>query len=167
MVALQYAMPAGIPGTVNRTTEATVQAEILHATLAPTQYGVAVVMDVTGTIRAPATADLGPALVGLYCRPYPTQSSQDGLGVSTPPTFAQQSIGNVLKRGYMSVLLRGATPAVKGAPANVWTGAAGGGQIPGGITAVAPAAGTCVALTGAVFMGPADAGGFTEIAYNL
>lgn len=166
MVAFTYAMPAGIPGTVNRTAEATVVAEILSPTSPPTQYGTAVVLDATTSlVRAPATADLSAVVYGLYVRPYPTQSGQDPLGTSTPPTSGS---ANVLKRGYMSVLLRGATAVTqKGTPANVWTGAPAGGQIPGGITAVAPAAGSCVALPGAYFMGPADAGGFTEIAFNL
>jgi hypothetical protein len=120
---------------------------------------------VTSTIRAPATADLSTALYGMLVRPFPTQSSQDPLGVSTPPTSGR---GDVLKRGYMTVLLRGATTVTaKGQQANVWTGAPAGGQIPGGVTAVAPAAGSCVVLPGAYFMGPADAGGFTEIAVNL
>jgi hypothetical protein len=166
MVAFQYTLPAGIPGTVNRIHDATVLAEILHTTLYPTLYGTVVCMDAaTGTIRAPATADV--VFDGLYSRPYPTQSGQDPLGTSTPPTAAQQPVGNVLKRGFMSVQLRGASAAAKGQQANVWTGAPAGGQVPGGITAVAPAAGSCVVLPGAFFRGPADAGGFTEIEYNL
>lgn len=163
MVAFTYAMPAGIAGTVNRAHDATVVAEIIDAAAPPTQYGTAVVMDAaTGTVRAPTATDLGPAMYGLYVRPYPTQSSQDPLGTSTPPPTGK---ANVLKRGFMSVLLRGATAAAKGAPVEVWIGAAGGGQIPGGITAVSGA--NSVALPNAYFMGPADAGGFTEVAYNL
>jgi hypothetical protein len=73
----------------------------------------------------------------------------------------------VLRRGYILVKLGGATAAVKNAPANVWTGTAGGGQVPGNITAVAPAAGSCVALPNAVFMSAADANGIVEVAYNI
>jgi hypothetical protein len=164
MVAFQYAMPAGIPGTVNRVHDATVVAEILNPTTPPTQYGTAVVMDAaTGTIRVPIAADT--VFDGLYSRPYPTQSSQDPLGTSTPPTYVQQPIGNVLRRGFMSVLLRGATAAAKGAPVYVWTAAAAGGQIPGGITAVSGA--SSAVMPGAFFRGPADPGGFTEVEYNL
>jgi hypothetical protein len=117
----------------------------------------------TGTIRIPtAPSDV---IDGFYVRPYPTQSSQDPLGVSTPPTFTQQPVANVLKRGFMSVKLNGATAAAKGMPVMVWGAAAAGGQIPGGVTAVTGA--SSITVPGTYFVGPADPGGFTEIAYNL
>ena len=169
MVAFTFRMPAGIPGAVNRVNDATVEAQVLSATNYPTTYGVGLAMDAaTGTVRLPAAADT--AIYGLYVRPYPTHSSQDPLGVSTPPTPPVAGafgtpVANVLRRGYMTVQLMGATPAVKGAQAYVWIAAAAGGQVPGGITAV-NTAGSSLPLPG-VFMGPADPTGNTEVALNI
>jgi hypothetical protein len=73
----------------------------------------------------------------------------------------------VLRRGYILCKLGGATAAVKNAPVNVWTGATAGGQVQGNVTAVAPAAGSCVALPNAVFMSAADTNGIVEVAYNI
>jgi hypothetical protein len=162
MGAFQYSMPAGIPGAVNRVgASPTVVAETIDAALPPTQYGTAVMMDAaTGTIRVPTTGDT--AFYGMLVRPYPTNASQDGLGVNTPPA---SGICNIMKSGFMTVLLRGATAAVKNGAVNVWLAAAAGGQIPGGITAVS--SGSTAALPGAYFVGPADANGMTEIGFNI
>ena len=160
MVAFNLRMPAGIAGNLNRNgAGSTVEAQIIMPTNPPTFYGMGVVMDnAAGQIRPPTTGDV---IYGLYIRPYPTQAGQDPLGTDTPPTSGEASI---CKRGYVSVLLRGAAPAVKGAAANVWIAAAAGGEVPGGITA---ATGANVVALGGYFTGAADAQGFTEVAYNL
>ena len=155
MVAFQFRMPAGIPGAVNRVHDATVEAQIIDESNPPLAYGTGIVIDeTTGKVRPPATGD---TIYGVYVRPYPTQSSQDPLGTDTPPKIGE---ANVLVRGYMTVLLRGADPAVKGAKAYVQST----GATIGGVTAEEdmPFPGV-----GAYFMGPADADGFTEIAVNI
>jgi hypothetical protein len=116
----------------------------------------------TGQMRAPAGADTAANIYGLYVRPYPANSSQDGLGVSTPPTSGE---ANVMKRGYMTVRLYGGV-AVKGAMCNIGVAGATGGNVPGGITATAVTTGG-VAMTNCYSMGPADATGMTEVAYNI
>jgi hypothetical protein len=76
-------------------------------------------------------------------------------------------MGDVLKRGYMIVKLNAASPAVvKGQPVGVFIGAATAGNPAGGVTGAAPGA-TVLAVANSQFMGPADANGMTEIAYNL
>jgi hypothetical protein len=171
MVAFLPNMPSGFPGALNRWEHATVEGQPINTTTPPTAYGTVVVMDVaTGTVRAPATADT-TGFYGLNVLPYPTQgfgvppgSLNDPIGSATPPVSGTAS---VLRRGYMLCKLGGATAAVKGAQANVWTGATAGQQVVGNITAVAPAAGSCVVLPGAMFMSAADANGIVEVAYNI
>jgi hypothetical protein len=142
-----------------------VEAQIIMNTQPPTFYGQVLVMEpTTGQVRPPnATDPAAPNFYGLYVRPYPTHATQDALGVDTPPT---QGEANVLKRGYMVVRLM-AGVAIKGGPVTV--GLAGGATPVGGITGLPVGAG--VALLGdpatTYFMGPADATGMCEIAYNI
>lgn len=89
-------------------------------------------------------------------------------GNATTRRNPQQGEANVLKRGYMICRLQ-AGGAVKGAPVGVGIGGAVAPDIPGGITATPPGA-TVVALgnpTTTYFMGPADAQGLVEVAYNI
>ena len=175
MVAFAYRMDVGFAGTTNRNHDSTVVAEIIDTANPPKQYGTGVVIDpATGTIRPPVVGDATMASTppgaayGLYVRPYVTQGGglttpvNDPLGVSTPPTGGH---GNVLRRGFMTVKLYGATAAVKGAPVYVWAAAPAGGQILGGVTAVNTPA-SVMALPG-IFMGPADAKGIVEVQLNL
>lgn len=167
-------MPAGIPGEVNRGWAAVIESQVITpfgTTGAPTAYGVPLIVDATagniGNMRTivagdtPAVAGLLP--YGILVRPFPTGGSQDPLGTSTPPT---QGACDVLKSGYINVLLSGTSPAVKGNQVYIWTAAASGSHIVGGWEATNPS-GSGIALPGSYFMGPADAGGITEIAYNV
>jgi hypothetical protein len=120
---------------------------------------------VVGQVRPPDAADgATPAIYGLYVRPYPTNASQDPLGVDTPPTWGE---ANILKRGYMTVRLMSGT-AVKGGAVGV--GLPGDADTPiGGISAL-PVGATIAPLGSPMttyFTGPADATGMTEIAFNL
>lgn len=167
MVAFLYRMDVGYPGAVNRMHDATVQAELLNPTTPPLGYGTMLVMDAaTGTVRPPLAADTVATFSGFYVRPYPRQSNlniNDPLGQATPPSTG---IGDVLKRGFMTVKLNAASPAVvKGQPIGVFIGAPTAGNPAGGVTGAAPGA-TVLAIPG-TFTGPADANGMTEIAYNL
>jgi hypothetical protein len=178
MVAYTTRMPAGIAGNANRQQASTIERQVMHATLAPTVYGVMTTMDsATGTVRIPATGDLAAtgAVNGFYgflVRPYPTGSSQDALGVSTPMTAAQGGEANILKRGYMTVRLYGVTTAAKGQQVNVSLTAAAS-DVAGGVTTTV--AGTNIlAVPNCYFMGPAfadpnnaGAPNIVEIAYNI
>ncbi len=175
MVAFLLNMPSGFPGSMSRWEHATVEGQPVNTTTPPLTYGTAVVMDVaTGTIRQATTSDT--TIYGLLVRPWPTQGFGNPLGSLNDPVGAtapaRAGASDVMRRGYMLVQIGGAAAAVKGAPANIWVGATGGGQVQGNVTAVAPGAGTCVAIPGLVFMSVADPGpgqstGVVEVAYNI
>jgi len=170
LVSFLYRIDVGFPGTPNRMHAYDAEAQHIMAGSAPTFYGGGVVMDVTGKIRPPVAGDPpapGGFVYGMYVRTYPTHGPvgvSDPLGTDTPPT---SGIASVMTRGYMTVLLRGATPAVKGAPAYIWKAAAAGGQVPGGVTADGSTPANVMAIRNGYFTGPADAKGITEIAFNI
>jgi hypothetical protein len=171
MTAFLTRMPAGIVGEVNRVWAATIEAQVITpagTTGAPTGYGVPMVVDATagnvGNMRTLQAADTH--VYGILARPYPTQSSawpQDGFGGGSPPGL--QGPCDILREGYISVLLSGSTAAVKGGQVYVWTAAPSGTHITGGWEAANPG-GSGFAVDGCTFMGPADASGFTEISFN-
>lgn len=156
-----YRMPAGIPGAVNRMQDATILPEIIDSGTPPTAFGKPVKL-VSGKVQPIASGDAATDVYGFLVRAYPATASQDGLGTSTPAT---SGIANVLKRGFMTVKLDEGT-AVKGAAVYVRVTANTGPTRPVGNLATAADSAKCV-VTGAVFMGPADADGNVEIAYNL
>ena len=161
--AFLYRMPAGIPGQVNRFSAATVEPQLLDTTNFPTVYGVPVAIDATSkNTRKIMAGDTAASVYGMYVRPYPTNSGTDPIGTSTPPVAG---ICNVLKRGYMSVQLNGATAAAKNGTVYVRT-AVGTGSIIGGIEAAADSTNT-FAMANAYFTGPADANGNVEIGFNI
>jgi hypothetical protein len=163
--AITFRMPGGIPGDINRAQAATVEPQVITpvgTTGAPPAYGLGILIDaVTGNVRIPAAGDA--ALYGMLARPFPTGGSQDGLGTSTPPT---KGICDVLKRGYMTVLLSGATAPKKAGAVYCRIQNAGAGQFVGGFEAAADG-GNSILIAGAYFTGPADALGNVEVAFNI
>src|SRR5215831_2316577 len=166
MVAYQYRIDTGYPGAVNRVHDASIVGEVINTTTPPLGYGTFVAMDAaTGTIRTPTGSDVIGTIFGLYVRPYPTQGGgpvnpivNDPIYVGTPPN---SGVGNVLKRGFMSVKLNAASPAVvKGQPVGVFIGTATTNNPTGGVTGAAPGA-TVLAVPNSYFLGPADANGYT------
>lgn len=164
--AITRRMAAGIPGNINRigagpTVEPQLITPVGEAN-APVSYGVGVLIDaVTRQVRLPKAGDT--AIYGMLARPYPTGASQDGLGTSTPPASGEC---DVMKRGYMSVLLQNATAAAKAGAVYVRIS---GGTVSlkvGGFEAADDGADT-ILVEDAYFTGPADADGNTEIAFNI
>ena len=145
MTAFLYRMPSGSPGSVTRANAATViEPQVVTpsgTTGAPTAYGVPLVVDATGgnvgNMRTIATGDT--AVYGVLVRPYPTGASQDPLGTSTPPA---SGACDVLKNGYMSVILSGtAAAAVAYLAAAVGTGTGHGSvtvSLPGAVAVAVP-----------------------------
>lgn len=166
MVSYLFRMPSGIVGDITRTNGSAIEPVQLTpsgTTGAPTAYGVPLVIDSgTGNARTVTAADT--AIFGILVRPFPTNAGTDALGVGTPPG-AVGSAGDAMRRGYMSVILSGATAAVKGQPVYIWTAAATGTHIIGGYESTNPGSSGFV-LPNTVFEGPADASGIVEIAYN-
>lgn len=173
MVAFLYRIPAGIPGDVNRAWGARIEAANVTpvgTTGAPTTYGVPVLIDATtGNVRTVTAGDT--AIYGFLVRPFPSQglptvangTYSDNFGAGAPPP---KGAVDVMVAGYMTVLLSGSTAATKNAPVNVWTAAASGTHVTGGLEAAATS-GSTIAIPGCIFMGPADANGQVEIRYNI
>jgi len=169
MASFTLRMPAGIAGDVNRAQHHTVETQIITpsgTTGHPTAFGVPVVIDATSkNIRTIAATDTSPSVYGLLVRPYPSLSSQDAIGVGTP---ALTGPCDVMRRGYMAVKVSGTTAAAKGGIVYVWANTATGVHIQGGLEAADPgSAGSGFALSGATWMGPADANGLSEISFHI
>jgi hypothetical protein len=162
-------MPAGIPGDANRAFHCLIEPQVITptgTTGAPTAYGLAMVVDATagniGNMRVAASGDAAASVYGFLVRPYPTQTiATDGLGTSTPPA---SGACDIMRVGYMTVLLTGTTVAVKGGRVYIWFGATGGTHVAGGVLAGTETSG--LALSGATFMGPADTLGNVEISFD-
>jgi hypothetical protein len=166
MVAFISRMPAGIPGTISRAAEQSTVEPVpitpAGQANAPTSYGVGTVIDAnTGQLRLPAAGDA--AITGILTRPFPTTSSQDPLGTSTVP--AKGPVDRC-KRGYVSVLLSGATQPVKDGAVYCRIQNAAAGKFVGGFEAAADG-GNTVAVANAYFTGPPDANGNVEVAFNI
>lgn len=136
-------MPAGIPGAISRAgAPTTLEPNIISTATPPTLYGVPVALNANGHVRQIQAGDSAAAVYGFLVRPYPTNSSQQGVGAATPPT---SGMCDVMKRGYMSVIVNGAAAAAKDAPAYVRVGNASSGKPLGGIEAGADTAVTSAA----------------------
>jgi hypothetical protein len=171
MVAYSYRMPSGIPGECTRISASIIETQIVTptgTTGAPTAYGVPMVVDNTGgNVGNMRTLNSGDTTIyGALVRPFPTgaapqsgQLNSSGIGTSTPPANGPCDI---LRFGYMNVLLSGTTAAVKGGQVYVWTAAASGAHIVGGWEAANPS-GSGISIPQAFFIGPADANAITEI----
>ena len=164
MTAYLTRMPAGIPGAVSRQgSGTTIEQNIIYTVTPPTLYGVPLAIDpTTGQVRAIKAADTAASVYGILVRPFPSNSSQSGIGASVPPI---SGICDVCKRGYMNVQVNGATVPAKNGAVYVRT-IVGTGAIIGGIEALADGVNTFV-MTGAYFTGVSDATGIGEIAFNL
>lgn len=177
MAAFTYRMPAGIAGELNRIFACVVETQVITPSGAgfsnPTAYGVPLLIDATagnvGNMRAMVAADYTAngtySLVpyGILARPFPTGNSQDPLGTSTPPS---SGACDVLRSGYINVLLSGSAAATKGGSAYIWLAAASGSHIVGGWEST-NTGGSTMLVPGAYFMGPADANGQTELGFNI
>ena len=154
--AILYRMPSGIPGAVSRQGSATLEPNLLAMAIA---FGSPVKL-VAGSLMPIETGDVAGDIHGFLVRPYPTQSAE-GMVVASAEAG---TVRDVMRRGYMTVLLASGTAARRG-PVNVRV-TAGSGREPGAIEAAADGANTVV-VAGAYFMGEADANGNVEIEFNI
>lgn len=171
MVAFTFRMPSGIPGTINRAQHLTVEPQLVDTTAGhtPQSYGLPMVMDATTSkMRVVLAGDTPATIYGFNVRPYPTAGGSnvnDPLGQSIP---AQAGIVNIMRRGYMMVLLGGTTAAKPGTPVFVRVGGAVTGKPLGGLEAVIdPTTPANTIQINATWMGPSDAQGNCEIAFNI
>lgn len=165
-----YRMPAGIAGSVNREWAHIGEPNQLDATSPPTAFGDPVKINASSRIQALAAGDTAASVYGFLERAFPgAPGSAYGAATQLLGSTAPAAAGRctVMKAGYISVVVQGATAAAKGG--GVYIRLAGtipaGGKI-GGLEAAADA-GNTILVPNAYFMGAADANGNTEIAYNL
>ena len=122
---------------------ATVEAQVLDTVNFPTVYGVPGAIDATSNkFRKIGAGDATANIYGMY-------------------------VCNVLKRGYMTVLLGGTTPSAKNGVVYVRVANAAAGKPLGGIEAASDTTNTIVMPGNTYFTGPADANGNVEIAFNI
>ena len=181
MASYTYRMPAGIAGEVTRfdTGGVTLSPEKVNTSAATTgaglspaswAYGAVVIVDSNGARPIVGTDTAFSILtMGFLARPYPRgdlgvafPAGTVGFGPGAPPL---SGIVDVLRRGYMSVLLGGSTAAAKGGAVYVYTGTSTGAHVQGRVEAASGA--NLTQLAGAFFQGPADANSNVELAYNL
>lgn len=175
--AYTFRMPAGVPGECTRLAVlgTTITPEMVNTTAAAAggaawSYGNLAVVDANGA-RPAAVADAAFSATtwGVLVRPFPTgdigvafPAGIVDFGTGVPP---QTGIVNVMRRGFFSAKLNGATAAAKGGAVYAFTGATAAPHQQGGFEA---ASGTSlIQVPGAYFQGPADAQGNVEIAWNL
>lgn len=118
--AYRYAMPSGIPGVISRTGGGVVmdvEPVALDATAPLPFYGLAGQIDADGEFRAMAPADAD--IYGFLSRPFPFNATSaagymGSVALGTPAVPPQTGgEGAVLRAGYMTVKLYGATAAAK------------------------------------------------------
>ena len=169
--AYPYRMPSGIAGSVDREWAHIGEPNQLDATTPPVAFGDPVKMGSNSRVQALAVGDAAAAVYGFLERSFPGQpgttygAATQALGTAYAPAAGSRC--TVMRAGYISVVVQGATAAAKGGA--VYVRLAGtvptGGRL-GGIEAAADSTNT-ILIPGAYFMGAADASGNTEIAYNL
>lgn len=108
MPAYLERMPAGIPGDVTRKADSHLEPGVIGASAV--NHGAPVKVS-SGKLVAIGSGDAAAVLHGFLVRPYPTQSSVNDLGGGSAPA---DSVRDVLRRGYMSVLLASGSAAKDG-----------------------------------------------------
>lgn len=149
--AFLYRMPAGFAGAVTRLEVAKIEPNIMDPDTPVTVYGVPVIKT-SGKICPFAGSG---TIYGFLVRPYPTQSETNTqvIGSATP---SENQTCDILRSGYMTVKNTLGTAAIDGAVyVNDTTGLVQASAVGG------------TAVTGAAFMGAADADGNVEIVYNI
>ncbi|MDR3488803.1 MAG: hypothetical protein P4M05_28360 [Bradyrhizobium sp.] len=168
MASFLYRMPAGIPGQVTRLEQSTIETQAFDPAVPFPAYGVAMKTGANGKMQPIAVGDTASLVEGILVRPYPTTGAPSQTSVIGGAVPAPAGICNRLKRGYIMVQLNGAAAATKDGPVYIRVGAPATGKPIGGFEAAADATpANTILLTNAVFTGPADAQGNTELAFNL
>lgn len=159
--AILYRMPSGIPGDVSRREQATIESAPFDSNAAFSAYGLFGKI-ASGKVQPIGAGDAATAVYGLLVRPYPTNSAQEPVGTATPPTTGH---GNVLRRGYATVVCNSGTPALN-SQVYVRVANPSGAKVIGGIEAASDTTNT-IAIANCTFMNAGDASGNVEIAYNI
>ena len=174
MTSFLTRMGVGFPGAVNRSNAGqTITPESANPTYPIPAYGVPIALVSGGSGLRPLTAaDTTASIYGWLVREYPaeamppnTYGAAQALGVGAVPPV--QGPLSAMRRGFMVVNVNSGSmaSAVKGGQVYVWTAATTTGHVQGNVEAVNSPGNTIVAP--ALFRGPVDASGSTEIEINL
>lgn len=171
MVAYATRFGVGFAGAVSRQEASTIEPETFNSANMPTAFGVALRFTTTnGVTNVEPAVGSGDVVVGFLARPFVDigAAGYDAFGAEAPRVGSN---ANLLRRGYIVVKLATgdytAGTCLKGTPVYLRTTVASSPARPvGGLADSSGSTGTTV-IPGAVFMGPPDANGFTEIAYNI
>lgn len=176
--AFPFRMPAGLPGTVNRSHPASLEPAQMDPDNPIRGFGLACVVsgDNPNMLRGMAAGDNAlTKIYGIVARPYPFQQDSGGMRSSFAEGAPQldQPI-TVCTSGYIMVPVLG--DVVKGGPVFVWVAATTGDgkpgvdHIQGGFEAQATG-GSTIQLADTIgnieFNGPADENGFGEVRFRI
>jgi hypothetical protein len=167
-------MFCGFPGDVNRSNAGmTVTPESANPSYPIPAFGVPVAIITGGSgVRPLTAADTTGSIYGWLVREYPNQAmppntygAAQALGVGAVPNT--QGPLSVMRRGFMTVNVNAGSmgSAVKGGQVFVWTAATTTGHVQGNVEAVNSPGNTIAAP--ALFRGPVDSNGNTEIEINI
>lgn len=171
-VAFKYRMGAGFAGDVNRSHPASIEPCLIDGSAPPTAFGLPVVVDpATEGVRPIVSGDSAlTTCYGVTVRPFPFQADSatnygaTGIGSASPAL--KQPI-DVLRSGYIKVVLHGASAAVKGGRVFIWYAASSGNHVQGGFEAAATTGSTIMLPINTTFNGGADADGNVELIFNI
>jgi len=167
-ISFGYRMGAGFPGDVNRTHPASILPGLTNPTNPPRLYGDPVLIDTaTNSYRGVLSTDTAATKIdGILVRPYPTQQQSGGMassiGAAAGPLGNQ--VCDVLNEGFIIARCNNfaAQQPTKGGAVFIWVTASSGAHVQGGFESVANGANT-IAITNALWNGPTDSNGITEI----
>ena len=159
-----YRMPAGVVGDVTRKEQSTIETQIMDPNTPVLAYGVCIKY-VSGLVQPIASGDAATVVEGLLARPFPVQGGVADAFGSIAPNKALPC--DVMKRGYMTVqqVDFATNAATKGAQMYVQVTADTGLAV--GSIVIGSDGGKAVAIANCFAMGPADANGLLEVAYNI
>lgn len=172
-VAFNLRMGAGSPGDITRhAPPGTIEPCYADPANPPTQFGVAVMADLTATngVRNVVAGDNGgTSIYGITVRPYPIQqgttanySGAVGFGGGGP---APGQPLDVLRSGYILGYINGVPQ--KGGPVFVWVAASTGSHIQGTFEIVGSGGNTIALDSKSTFSAGVDANSNGEICFNI
>lgn len=163
--AFTYRMGAGFPGGVNRFHPASILPGLIDAANPPPFYGdPCLINPATNSYRRVLASDTAVTRIdAILVRPFPVQQTTGGMAAAFGSAGAPVSgVADFLEDGFIMVKVVG-SPTKKGA-VFIWIAAASGAHVQGGFEATASGANTiAIDPTCAVFNGPPDASGITEL----
>ena len=166
MTAILFGPNIGVAGSVSRKGASHMQSYPVDSTKPLTSYGRAVKSQSSdGSVIPIEDGDAISTVIGFLVRPFPASGAplqNAGFDVQTPNPIMMQ---DVLRRGYMTVVLKGVARPSPRDPVYIRTSLPTATSALGDVEAAAGAG--LEPLPSAVFSGFADQKGNVEIEYNI